>query len=87
MRTSFCKRYVDDNLANLVRDHYDATVFLARLIKTIPIRIQRFNSLWRQPKTINYHHLETSVLRKNTKKGLLLHYHSHVRTVDINDLY
>ena len=81
---SFYKRYVDDTLA-LVCDHSDATTLLATLNEAHPsikftmevVTNNRLSSISMEIIKTD-HHLETCVYRKNTNKGLLLHYQSHV---------
>ena len=81
---SFYKRYEDDTLA-IMPDHNEANAFLDKLnacqgnIKfTMEIAEQNTIPFVGMNITKSGNRLETSVYRKSTNTGLLLHYHSHV---------
>ena len=82
--TPFYRRYVDDTFA-LVRDSSAAASFLATLKEAHPsmnitMEIATNDRLPFAGAEIikTDHHLETSVYRKKTNRGILLHHQSHV---------
>ena len=81
---SFYKRYVDDTLA-IMPDRNEANAFLDKLNSchknlkfTMEIAEQNTIPFVGMNITKSGNKLETSVSRKSTHTGLLLHYHSHV---------
>ena len=81
---SFYKRYVDDTLT-IMPDLNEANIFLDKLnschrnLKSnMEIADQNTIPLVGMNITKSGNRLETSVYRKSTNTGLLLHYHSHV---------
>ena len=82
--SSFYKRYVDDTLT-IMPDLNEANIFLDKLnschrnLKSnMEIADQNTIPLVAMNITKSGNRLETSVYRKSTNTGLLLHYHSHV---------
>ena len=81
---AFYKRYVDDTLT-IMPDLNEANIFLDKLTSchrnlkfTMEIAEQNAIPFVGMNITKIGNRLETSVYRKSTNTGLLLHYHSHV---------